>query len=144
MLDVAIETLEPAELADAPGAAAPASSGRTSASRSEFYRGRLPEEISLDALQDVAFTDKEELRASQEAAPPFGDYVGDAEDAIVRLHRTSGMSGSGMNLGYTDARRRRHDGDRRARHARRRPAPAPTASCTASTTSCGRAASPTT
>jgi phenylacetate-CoA ligase len=68
---------------------------------SDFYRDQLPEHISLDGLQDVPFTDKEQLRASQEAAPPFGTYVAADEDGIVRLHRTSGMSGSGMNLGYT-------------------------------------------
>lgn len=69
--------------------------------RSLFYFGRLPDDISLESLQDVPFTDKEELRASQEAYPPFGSYLAADADEVVRLHRTSGMSGSGMNLGYT-------------------------------------------
>ena len=61
----------------------------------------------------------------------------------VRLHRTSGMSGSGMNLGYTA-----RDAAITAASARAACAPPacfpPTASCTASTTRCGRAASRTT
>ncbi len=68
--------------------------------RSAFYTD-LPEQISLDALQAVPFTDKEDLRASQASAPPFGTYVAARDDEIIRLHRTSGMSGRGMNLGYT-------------------------------------------
>jgi phenylacetate-CoA ligase len=68
VLDVAIETLEPDELA-----ALQELRLRQQWSYvrecSEFYAGRLPEDISLDWLQDVGFTDKEELRASQDAAP---------------------------------------------------------------------------
>jgi phenylacetate-CoA ligase len=58
---------------------------------------------TLDGLVELPLTDKEELRASQEAQPPFGDYLGVAEEAIVRVHRTSGLSGRGMTLAYTDA-----------------------------------------
>jgi len=96
VLDIAIETLDPAELAELQELRLHQQWAYLRES-SEFYGGRLPEEISLDALQDVAFTDKEELRASQEAAPPFGTYVATDEDAIVRLHRTSGMSGSAFS-----------------------------------------------
>ena len=100
MLDAAIETLSTTELAALQEERLQAQWAYVRA-RSAFYRGRLPERISLDALRGVGFTDKEELRASQEAAPPFGDYVAAEVADVIRLHRTSGMSGNGMNLGYT-------------------------------------------
>ena len=82
--------------------------------RSAFYRRKLGKaaagDLTLDGLQDLPFTDKEEIKDSQAALPPFGDYVAcDATD-IVRLHRTSGTTGRGMNLAYT-----RHDADLAAR-----------------------------
>jgi phenylacetate-CoA ligase len=69
---------------------------------SAFYRAkldrRLPEELILDALEQLPSTDKEELRASQERAYPFGDYVACGEDQVVRLHRTSGTTGRPLQL----------------------------------------------
>jgi phenylacetate-CoA ligase len=82
-------------------------------SRSEFYRRKLgarPAALTLEGLQDLPFTDKEEIKGSQAALPPFGDYVACAPNEIVRLHRTSGTTGRGMNLAYT-----RHDADLAAR-----------------------------
>lgn len=69
---------------------------------SEFYQGRfagpgaLPE--TLEALESVAFTDKEMLRADQELHPPFGSYLACRPDRVNRLHRTSGTTGQAMNL----------------------------------------------
>jgi phenylacetate-CoA ligase len=53
---------------------------------------------SLDALADLPLTDKEMLRASQRAHPPFGDYLAAPATAVVRIHRTSGTTGTAMNL----------------------------------------------
>ena len=66
-------------------------------SQSAFYRGKLGDRcngaMSLDDLQDVPLTDKEELRQSQEGDYPFGDYVACPKDKVIRLHRTSGTTG---------------------------------------------------
>lgn len=60
--------------------------------------GKIP---TLDELQHLPFTDKDELRDSQASLPPFGDYVACDAVEIVRLHRTSGTTGRGMNLACT-------------------------------------------
>ena len=81
--------------------------------RSEFYRrkvGSVAADLTLDRLQDLPLTDKEEIKNSQLARPPFGDYVACDVTDIMRLHRTSGTTGRGMNLAYT-----RHDADLAAR-----------------------------
>ncbi len=69
---------------------------------SAFYAhklGRLRDASpSLDRLQDLPLTDKEELRASQEQSYPFGTYGACPEEMIVRLHRTSGTTGRALNL----------------------------------------------
>lgn len=69
---------------------------------SAFYRakypGALPETITLDALATLPFTEKHELRASQEAAYPFGDYLACDADRVVRVHRTSGTTGKPLQL----------------------------------------------
>ena len=69
---------------------------------SAFYRakydGALPETLPLDALATLSFTEKNELRASQEAAWPFGDYVACGLGRIVRVHRTSGTTGRPLQL----------------------------------------------
>jgi phenylacetate-CoA ligase len=57
----------------------------------------------LDGLADLPFTDKEMLRSSQAAAPPFGDYLAAAPTTIARVHRTSGTSGTAMNLALSAA-----------------------------------------
>ncbi len=76
-------------------------------SRSRFYRARLgsmcDREVTLEDLTAIEPTTKEELRASQEAHPPFGDYIACDEAGVIRLHRTSGTTGRGMHLGYTAA-----------------------------------------
>src|SRR5262249_32164284 len=72
--------------------------------RSGFYRRKLGNaagDLALDRLQDLPFTEKDEIKDSQVAQPPFGDYVACDTTDIVRLHRTSGTTGRGMNLAYT-------------------------------------------
>ncbi|WP_436637954.1 phenylacetate--CoA ligase family protein [Microbaculum sp. FT89] len=53
---------------------------------------------SLDGLADLPFTTKEMLRASQRDHPPFGDYLAGDETMVARVHRTSGTTGTAMNL----------------------------------------------
>jgi phenylacetate-CoA ligase len=70
---------------------------------SAFYREKLArwidqDEVTLDSLQDMPFTEKDELRVSQEGASPYGDYVACAEPGIARLHRTSGTTGRPLIL----------------------------------------------
>jgi phenylacetate-CoA ligase len=54
--------------------------------------------LRLEALAELNFTDKEMLRASQRASPPFGDYLAAPATAVARVHRTSGTTGTAMNL----------------------------------------------
>ncbi|MBS0562324.1 MAG: AMP-binding protein [Proteobacteria bacterium] len=61
------------------------------------WGGRTPP-LSLDGLADLPLTDKEMLRESQRAHPPFGDYLAAAPDRVARIHRTSGTTGTAMNL----------------------------------------------
>jgi len=68
----------------------------------KLWRGRMPAD-NLEALPELPFSDKAMLRASQSAAPPFGDYLAAPAERIVRLHRTSGTSGQAMNLALTEA-----------------------------------------
>jgi len=60
--------------------------------------GKARPPLRLDGLADLPFTDKEMLRASQRDAPPFGDYLAARPDRIARIHRTSGTTGTAMNL----------------------------------------------
>jgi len=73
--------------------------------QSAFYRRKLgeaaPRELTLDGLRQLPLTDKEEIRASQEAAPPLGDYLACASDRVVRIHRTSGTTGRSLNIGFS-------------------------------------------
>jgi phenylacetate-CoA ligase len=72
---------------------------------STFYRRRLGEAagrpVTLNALRDLPLTDKEEIRASQEASPPYGDYVACALERVVRIHRTSGTTGRSLNIAFS-------------------------------------------
>ncbi len=71
---------------------------------SSFYRGLgidLP--LSLDAIESVPLTDKEMLRADQRRFPPFGSYLACDEASIRRVHRTSGTTGTAMNLALSHA-----------------------------------------
>ena len=76
-------------------------------SQSDFYRAKLGSlvngTLSLDDLRDIEFTDKEELRLSQEASYPFGTYITCDEEKVVRLHRTSGTTGRALTLANSAA-----------------------------------------
>lgn len=72
------------------------------ASASVFYRNKLgaalQRKLTLDRLQDLPLTDKEELRASQEADYPYGDYLACTPEKVTRIHRTSGTTGRALIL----------------------------------------------
>ena len=72
---------------------------------SPFYRNKLngasSGDIVLDRLGELPFTEKDDLRKSQEISYPFGDYVRCREDQVVRLHRNSGTTGRPLNLANT-------------------------------------------
>jgi phenylacetate-CoA ligase len=74
---------------------------------SAFYKRKLDHVAakvpSLDALPSLPFTEKDELRSSQEAYYPFGDYLACRPDEVVRVHRTSGTTGKPLQL--TNSRR---------------------------------------
>lgn len=68
--------------------------------RSSFYRkkwddaGVDPEAIrTLDDFERVPVVTKAELRADQEANPPFGSYLCAATDEVHHIHGTSGTTG---------------------------------------------------
>lgn len=69
---------------------------------SSFYgkklNGATSRDIVLDQLSELPFTEKDDLRKSQEISYPFGDYVRCREDQVVRLHRTSGTTGRPLHL----------------------------------------------
>jgi phenylacetate-CoA ligase len=69
---------------------------------SVFYKRKFGAAVStvigLDALTDLQFTEKDELRISQEGSYPFGDYVACRPDEVVRVHRTSGTTGKPLQL----------------------------------------------
>lgn len=52
----------------------------------------------LEDLPNLPLSDKAGLRLSQQAHPPFGDYLAAPREAVSRLHRTSGTTGQAMNL----------------------------------------------
>ena len=68
--------------------------------RSPFYRRKLdaagiaPEEIgSLEDVRRLPFTEKDELRESQERCPPWGDFACITPKDAVRVFQTSGTTG---------------------------------------------------
>ncbi len=69
----------------------------TSPLHTRVWGGQLPP-ARLEALTDLPFTDKEMLRQSQRDHPPFGDYLAAPETKVVRVHRTSGTTGTAMNI----------------------------------------------
>ena len=69
---------------------------------SKLYRTKLSRwidrNVTLDSLIELPFTEKDELRISQEVESPFGDYVACSESSVSRLHRTSGTTGRPLIL----------------------------------------------
>lgn len=69
---------------------------------SAFYRRKLGSQaeqiFGLDSLEALPFTEKDELRRSQENNYPFGDYIACDSDRVVRVHRTSGTTGRPLQL----------------------------------------------
>jgi phenylacetate-CoA ligase len=69
---------------------------------SRFYREKFGDlfakDVSLDGLQGLPFTEKDDLRISQEISYPMGEYVACEEKDVARLHRTSGTTGRPLIL----------------------------------------------
>jgi phenylacetate-CoA ligase len=60
--------------------------------------GGVEPPLRLEALAELPLIDKEMLRESQRTHPPFGDYLAAPAATIARVHRTSGTTGTAMNL----------------------------------------------
>jgi phenylacetate-CoA ligase len=76
--------------------------------RSPFWRRKLAAAgvgpghvLGAGDLRRLPLTTKEELRASQEADPPLGDFACAEPVDVVRVHLTSGTTGKPLVLGYT-------------------------------------------
>jgi phenylacetate-CoA ligase len=76
--------------------------------RSELMSAKLaqvgaePDDVrSLDDLAKLPFTTKQELRDSQAVAPPLGRHVA-ARSGIVRVHASSGTTGTPSFVGVTE------------------------------------------
>lgn len=99
----AIETLDAQELAQREDALLTQQFAHVMA-RSAFYQKKFAnvEYISnRSELAELPFTEKDELRASQEQFPPFGDYLAVASDEISRVHKTSGTTGRPLYIALT-------------------------------------------
>ncbi len=64
----------------------------------------------LEELPLLPLIDKEMLRESQRREPPFGDYLAALPERIARIHRTSGTTGTAINLALSA-----HDAEETAR-----------------------------
>jgi len=71
--------------------------GRCSTFHIRLWGGRRPSRL-LAGLAGLPLIDKEMLRQSQREEPPFGDYLAANPKHVARLHRTSGTTGTAMNL----------------------------------------------
>jgi phenylacetate-CoA ligase len=76
--------------------------------RSPFYQTKFRENgISkrdvqgLDDLHKLPFTEKDELRKSQEAHPPLGLHTAASMDEVIRIHSSSGTTGIPTFVGIT-------------------------------------------
>jgi phenylacetate-CoA ligase len=59
-----------------------------------FWRGRLTDVHGWDDFERLPLTSKNDLLADQEANPPYGTNLTYTLDRYVRLHQTSGSSGT--------------------------------------------------
>jgi phenylacetate-CoA ligase len=55
----------------------------------------------LDEIEQLPFTEKDELRRTQAASPPFGEHLACAPDTLQRVFSTSGTTGTPCYLGLT-------------------------------------------
>jgi phenylacetate-CoA ligase len=107
MWDAAVETADADAEADTVAALLPAQLSYV-ARTSPFYR-RLWADAGVDAthvrtLADLAalpFTEKDDLRRSQDDQPPLGETQGAPLDEIVRIQCTGGTTGVPMRIGFT-------------------------------------------
>ena len=70
-----------------------------------FYQKRFNKNKlcgDINEIADLPFTDKEMLRSDQQEHAPFGSYLAATPEHIVRMHRTSGTTGTAMNLALTE------------------------------------------
>ncbi|MBI4773774.1 MAG: AMP-binding protein [Deltaproteobacteria bacterium] len=75
---------------------------------SEFYRRKFREHgfepgdfKTLDDLDRIPFTVKQELRDSQVEAPPLGTHTAADLEKVIRIHSTSGTTGRPTYIGLT-------------------------------------------
>ena len=70
---------------------------------SPFFAERLGDGPirTLDELASLAFVTKAELLAAQAADPPLGGIAGVDRERIIRLHVTSGTTGTPLLIGFT-------------------------------------------
>lgn len=77
--------------------------------KSAFYQRKLDEAGFADAaavgdLDEIAklpFTEKDEIRRTQAASPPFGEHLACAPESLQRVFSTSGTTGTPCYLGLT-------------------------------------------
>jgi phenylacetate-CoA ligase len=103
LYDSTLETLAPAQRA-ARDENALAQQFAYVMAHSAFYQNKLrgADKISTRAeLAALPFTEKDELRSSQEAHPPFGDYLAAPPESVVRVHKTSGTTGRPLYIAMT-------------------------------------------
>jgi phenylacetate-CoA ligase len=106
LLHPEIETLDPAalrRLQETRFAAQWAYLGSNSALYRERLGAALAAPMDLDRIAALPLTEKETIRLTQERRPPYGAHVACAETEIVRLHRTSGMTGRALVMAQTAA-----------------------------------------
>lgn len=76
---------------------------------SRFYKekfkmaGLRPRDIrTIDDLQKLPFTEKDELRESQARNPPLGDHACVSLEKVIRVHSSSGTTGTPSFVGITE------------------------------------------
>jgi phenylacetate-CoA ligase len=55
----------------------------------------------IEDLSKLPFTEKAELRESQEKNPPYGDYLAANQEKVSRVHRTAGSTGKALYSALT-------------------------------------------
>ena len=77
--------------------------------KSKFYNEKLKASLhgtanltSVRDMEKLPFTIKDELRASQKSAPPFGGHQACDRSVIKRIYMTSGTTGTPTFVGLTN------------------------------------------